>query len=139
MAWAMTFSSELVAASSWSRRRAMVSAVILAACLIPLWVGVHSLTLVFLGAFLMQFMIQGAWGVVPAHINELSPGTSRGFFPGFAYQTGALCSAGITWLESSVGEKFTYSQSLTYSMLIVMVVGGLVIWLGPEDKGVHFG
>ncbi|HEV2964814.1 MAG TPA: MFS transporter [Candidatus Angelobacter sp.] len=121
------------------RRRAMILAVILAICLIPLWVGVHSLPLVFLGAFLMQFMIQGAWGVIPAHINELSPGASRGFFPGFAYQTGALLSSGIGVLEASVGEKFTYSQSLTYSMLIVMIVGGLVIWFGPEDKGVHFG
>lgn len=120
------------------RRRAMISAVILAACLIPLWVGVHSLPLVFLGAFLMQFMVQGAWGVVPAHMNELSPGGSRGFFPGFAYQMGALCSSGISWLEASVGEKFTYSQSLTYSMLIVMIVGGLVIWFGPEEKGIGF-
>ncbi len=120
------------------RRRAMISAVILATCLIPLWVGVHTLPLVFLGAFMMQFMIQGAWGVVPAHINELSPGASRGFFPGFAYQMGALCSAGIGWLEASVGEKFTYSQSLTYSMLVVMIVGGLVIWFGPEEKGIGF-
>ncbi len=121
------------------RRRAMIVSVFLAACLIPLWVGVHSLGLVFLGAFLMQFMIQGAWGVVPAHINELAPGASRGFFPGFAYQMGALFSSGISWLEASVGEKFTYSQSLTYSMLIVMAVSAIVIWLGPEDKGVHFG
>jgi SHS family lactate transporter-like MFS transporter len=120
------------------RRRAMILAVILAACLIPLWVGVHTLPLVFLGAFLMQFMVQGAWGVVPAHMNELSPGTSRGFFPGLAYQMGALCSSGIAWLEASLGEKFTYSQSLTYSMLIVMIIGGLVIWFGPEEKGIGF-
>ena len=121
------------------RRRAMVLAVVLATCLIPLWVGVHTLSLVFLGAFLMQFMVQGAWGVIPAHINELSPGALRGFFPGFAYQIGVLLSSGISSLEASVGEKFTYSHSLTYSMLIVMVCCGLVIWFGPEDKGVHFG
>ena len=121
------------------RRYAMALGVVLALCMIPLWVKVHSLPLVFVGAFLMQFMIQGAWGVVPAHINELSPRASRGFFPGFAYQIGALCSAGISWLEATVGEKFTYSKSLTYSMLVVMIVGGLVILAGPEDKGVHFG
>jgi MFS transporter, SHS family, lactate transporter len=121
------------------RRRAMVLAVVGALCFVPLWVTVRSLPLIFLGAFLMQFMVQGAWGVVPAHINELSPGSLRGFFPGFAYQTGVLCAAGISYVEARIGEHLTYSQSLTYSMLVVTLVGMLVIGLGPERKGLHFG
>jgi len=121
------------------RRRAMVLSVILALCLIPLWVNVHTLPLVFMGAFLIQFMIQGAWGVIPAHINELSPGALRGFFPGFAYQMGILCSSGIGWIESKVGERLTYSHALAYTMIVVMIVDAIVIWVGPEEKGIHFG
>ncbi len=121
------------------RRRAMVISVILALCLIPLWVGVHSLPLIFVGAFLMQFMVQGAWGVIPAHINELSPGSMRGFFPGFAYQTGVLCASSISYVEARLGERIGYSHALIYSMLVVMVVGAFVIGLGPEKKAVHFG
>ncbi len=120
------------------RRRAMVMSVFCALCFIPLWVHVRDLRMIFLGAFLMQFMIQGAWGVIPAHINELSPGALRGFFPGFAYQTGVLCAAGVNYLESRIGERFTYGQSLTYSMLVVMTIGMLVIGIGPENKGSHF-
>ena len=61
------------------------------------------------GVFLMQFFVQGAWGVIPAHINELSPGHLRGFFPGFAYQLGVLCAASIPYIESVLGEHFTYA------------------------------
>ena len=126
------------------RRRAMVISVLLAICFIPLWAhasappAVPSLYVILFGAFLMQFMVQGAWGVVPAHINELSPGELRGFFPGFAYQMGVLCASGIGYLESVIGEHLTYSQSLTYSMLVVMGIGAFVIWLWPEEKGIHF-
>ncbi|HET6936356.1 MAG TPA: MFS transporter [Candidatus Angelobacter sp.] len=120
------------------RRRAMVTSTAAALCLIPLWVGVRSLPLIFIGAFLMQFMIQGAWGVIPAHINELSPSATRGFFPGFAYQTGVLCASGISYLEARMGEAMTYQHALTYSMLVVMVIAGVVIGFGPEEKGIHF-
>ncbi|HLJ86682.1 MAG TPA: MFS transporter [Candidatus Angelobacter sp.] len=120
------------------RRKAMVMAICFALAFIPLWVLVRSLPAIIFGAFLMQFMIQGAWGVIPAHINELSPGAARGFFPGFAYQVGVFCASGISYLESVVGEHMSYSQSLTYSMLVVMIVGALVVFFGPEDKGVHF-
>ena len=54
--------------------------------MIPLWVFSPTIALIALGAFLMQFMVQGAWGVIPAHLNELSPDPVRGFLPGFAYQ-----------------------------------------------------
>ena len=120
------------------RRRAMVTAVILAACFIPLWVGVRSLPLIFLGAFLMQFMVQGAWGVIPAHINELAPKTARGFFPGFAYQTGVLCASGISYLEARMAESMSYQRALTISMLTVLFIGAFVIGLGPEERGINF-
>jgi len=122
----------------FGRRRAMIISVVLAMCFIPLWVGVRSVPMIFFGAFLMQFMVQGAWGVIPAHINELSPGSLRGFFPGFAYQMGVLCASGISYVESVIGEHLSYSQSLTYSMLVVMGIAVFVIGFGPEEKGIHF-
>ena len=66
----------------WGRRRAMLTAVSLAVLLIPLWILAPNITTIMIGAFAMQFMVQGAWGVIPAHITELSPHQLRGFFPG---------------------------------------------------------
>jgi SHS family lactate transporter-like MFS transporter len=90
------------------------------------------------GVFLMQFFVQGAWGVIPAHINELSPPGLRGFFPGFAYQLGVMCAASIPYVESALGEVFTYRQSMGLLMAVVFVVGAVVIGLGPEQKGTSF-
>ena len=120
------------------RRRAMVTAALLAALLTPLWILAPSLFLVTLGAFLMQFMVQGAWGVIPAHINELSPGALRGFFPGFAYQLGVLCASSIGYVEAVVGEHFSYTQSMGILAATVLLVGAAVIALGPEAHGVKF-
>ena len=78
------------------RRRSMVTAVVCALLLIPAWVLSSTVLLILPAAFLMQFMVQGAWGVIPVHLNELSPGELRGFFPGFAYQLGVLFASSIT-------------------------------------------
>src|SRR5256712_11524937 len=75
------------------RRRAMVTAVLLALVLIPAWIFAPSTPLIAAGAFFMQFAGQGGWGVIPAHINELSPNELRGVFPGFSYQLGGLCAS----------------------------------------------
>ena len=120
------------------RRRAMVVAAFFALLVIPLWVRAPSTALIALGVFLMQFFVQGAWGVVPAHINELSPNALRGFFPGFAYQLGNLCASSISYIESALGEHFTYAQSMGVLMAAVLVVGGIVIAAGPERRGVNF-
>jgi len=120
------------------RRRAMVTAACLAICLIPLWILAFNPVVIAVGAFLMQFMVQGAWGVVPAHINELSPNEIRGFFPGFAYQIGVLCASGVAYVESVLGEHFSYTQSLGFTMLVLFLFAALVIALGPERKGETF-
>jgi SHS family lactate transporter-like MFS transporter len=120
------------------RRRAMVTALLLASAVVPLWVLAPSTAVIVLGAFLMQFMVQGAWGVIPAHINELSPGALRGFFPGFAYQLGVLLASGITYLEAVLGEHFTYAQAMGLLAAGVLLVAAVVIGLGPEAKGVSF-
>jgi SHS family lactate transporter-like MFS transporter len=121
------------------RRRAMVTAVLLALLLVPLWMFAPSFPLVLLGAFLMQFMVQGAWGVIPAHINELSPDALRGFFPGFAYQIGVLIASSSPYVESRLGEHFTYAQSMGVFAAAVLIVGAFVIGLGPEAHGAVFG
>jgi len=87
----------------------------------------------------MQFMVQGAWGVIPVHLNELSPGQLRGFFPGFAYQLGVLFAAGIPWLEERLAEHLSYTQALGLLAGLVLLIGVPVIGLGPEAKGVAFG
>jgi MFS transporter, SHS family, lactate transporter len=120
------------------RRRAMVTAALLAAAITPLWILAPNLSLLVLGAFLMQFMVQGAWGVIPAHINELSPASLRGFFPGFAYQLGVLCASGIGYVEAVLGEHFSYTQSMGILAATALLVGAAVIALGPEAHAVSF-
>ena len=105
---------------------------------VPLWIMAPSKPLIILGAFIMQFMVQGAWGVIPAHINELSPPQLRGFFPGFAYQLGVLIASSIGYLEAVLGEHFSYSKSMGSLAVVVLCFGVAIISAGPEAKGVSF-
>jgi SHS family lactate transporter-like MFS transporter len=116
----------------------MITAVLLAAVSIPLWIMAPNQPLIIVGAFIMQFMVQGAWGVIPAHINELSPGQLRGFFPGFAYQVGVLIASSISYFEAIMGEHFTYASTMGVLAAIVLLLGAVVIWAGPEAKGISF-
>jgi SHS family lactate transporter-like MFS transporter len=93
---------------------------------------------VMVGAFIMQFMVQGAWGVIPAHINELSPPQVRGFFPGFAYQIGVLIASSVAYIEALLGEHFNYATAMATLAASVFLIGSIVIWAGPEAKGVAF-
>jgi len=123
------------------RRRAMITAILLAAAVIPLWVFAPNLPLILLGGFLMQFMVQGAWGVIPAHINELSPDQLRGFFPGLAYQFGVLIASGSAYFEARMAHSmtFTYAQAMGLFAATVLLLGALVVRLGPEEHRVEFG
>jgi MFS transporter, SHS family, lactate transporter len=83
-------------------------------------------------------MVQGAWGVIPAQLNELSPPQLRGFFPGFAYQIGVLIASSIAYIEAVLAEHFSYATSMGTLALVVLLVGAVVIWVGPESKGISF-
>jgi MFS transporter, SHS family, lactate transporter len=120
------------------RRRAMITGALCALVTVPLWIAAPNTWLIVAGAFLIQFFVQGAWGVIPAHINELSPGHLRGFFPGFAYQIGVCIAASITYIEAVLGEHFTYAQSMGVLASVVMVGVAVVTFLGPEAHGVSF-
>jgi SHS family lactate transporter-like MFS transporter len=120
------------------RRRAMMTAITCAFVVVPFWIAGVIPAFTLIGVFLMQFFVQGAWGVIPAHINELSPGSLRGFFPGFAYQLGVLCAASIPYLESVLGERFTYRQAMGGLVTAVIIGAFLVTYFGPEAHGVTF-
>jgi SHS family lactate transporter-like MFS transporter len=120
------------------RRRAMLTAMICGLLVVPFWIAGHSTWRILVGVFLMQFFVQGAWGVIPAHINELSPNHLRGFFPGFAYQLGVMFAASIPWVESALGERFTYTQAMGGLVTLVFITAFIVTAAGPEAKGVSF-
>jgi SHS family lactate transporter-like MFS transporter len=120
------------------RRRAMISASACGLLVLPLWIAGASPLSTVIGVFLMQFFVQGAWGIIPAHINELSPGAFRGFLPGFAYQLGVLCASSIPTLEAWLGEMFTYRQAMGGLMVVVFIGVMIVVALGPENRGVSF-
>ncbi len=122
----------------FGRRRSIITALILALALIPLWSSGTTWGWLVLGAFLLQFMVQGAWGVIPAHITELSPNSVRGFLPGFAYQCGVLLAANSARLEVAIARHSTYSRAMAMTAMVVFSGGILVAWLGPEKKGQKF-
>lgn len=122
----------------FGRKKMMALAVILAIILIPLWLYDGGSAMIAAGAFGMQFMVQGAWGVIPAHINELSPGPLRGFFPGFAYQLGVLIASSIAYIEAVLAQYVSYATSMEILAGSVLVLGAIVILAGPEAKGVNF-
>jgi SHS family lactate transporter-like MFS transporter len=121
------------------RRRAMATALLLACAAVPVWVLAPSTAVIIAGAFLMQCMVQGAWGIVPAHVNELAPNALRGFFPGLAYQLGILFASSIVYVEAVLGEHFSYGATMGLLAASVTLAGALVVSLGPEAKGVTFG
>jgi SHS family lactate transporter-like MFS transporter len=121
-----------------SRKRAMVTGLICCLLFTPLWIAAPTALWLTVGAVMMQFFVQGAWGVVPAHINELSPNAIRGFFPGFAYQLGVAAASLFPYLEAIVGEHYSYAWSMGILASIVFAAGAVVIGLGPEAKGVSF-
>lgn len=122
------------------RRRAIVIAALLALPIIPLWAYGASPLALGAGAFLIQFAVQGAWGSVPAHLNELSPQNLRGTFPGFAYQLGNLFAAVNANLQTSImkAHNHDYAFALAVVCASACVVLAAVAWFGPEAKGADF-
>ena len=123
----------------WGRRRSMILAFVLAILSIPLWAFAPSLLLLVAGAFLMQFMVQGAWGVIPAHITELSPDSVRGFLPGFAYQCGVLIAGTVAYIEAVFASRTTYARAMALVALVVFAVAAIVAGAGRERRGITFG
>ncbi len=118
------------------RRRAIALAALLAIPMIPLWAYSTAPAAFALGAFLMQFMVQGAWGIVPAHLNELSPSAVRAILPGFAYQLGNLAMAKMAPWQAGIAEAHSddYARVLAWTVGIVGVTLAVLTLLGKEAK-----
>jgi MFS transporter, SHS family, lactate transporter len=123
------------------RRRTIVLAAVLSLFVLPVWAFSTGIVWLAVGAFLMQVMVQGAWGVIPAHLNELSPDGARGTFPGFTYQIGNLIASVNGTLQATIAVHAGNNYALALALVagIVAVVIAVVTGLGIEAKGVRFG
>jgi SHS family lactate transporter-like MFS transporter len=124
---------------SIGRRKAIIIALCLAIVAIPLWAYAPTLPLLIVGGFTMQFMVQGAWGVIPAHINELAPDSVRGFLPGFAYQCGVAVAGTVAYIEAVFADHMTYATAMALTAVTVFTLGAIAAWAGRERHGVAFG
>ena len=122
----------------WGRKRAVITAALLAIPIVPLFAYGHSPVVLGIGAFLMQFMVQGAWGVVPVWLTELSPGPVRAILPGFAYQLGNLITSRNLVLQDKLADRFgSYSPVLAGTVVVVALVLAIVAAFGRESRGVE--
>jgi SHS family lactate transporter-like MFS transporter len=118
------------------RRRAIAGSALLALPMIPLWLGSSSVLGLAVGGFLIQFAVQGAWGVVPAHLNELAPAAVRGTLPGFAYQLGNLGASYLGPFQARLAEAHQgdYAFALGWVVAVVAVVLAVLALAGPEAR-----
>jgi SHS family lactate transporter-like MFS transporter len=120
------------------RRRAMIAALALSLILIPLWAFGWTPLILAAAAFVMQMGVQGAWGIIPAHLVEVSPDAARGLVPGFAYQLGILFAAPTNSIEYALRNRFGYQWALASFETITIILLTIVVWLGSEQKGKQF-
>jgi MFS transporter, SHS family, lactate transporter len=120
------------------RRKTILLAALFAIPMVPLWAWSHSMAALAAGGFLMQFMVQGAWGIIPAHLNELAPGPVRAVFPGVAYQLGNLLSSRNAVFQAAYATRHNggaLNVALSGTVVLVAVIVAVVSALGPEAKG----
>jgi len=129
----------------WGRRRVIILAAICGMVLIPLWIFSPTTALLIVGGFSIQFMVQGAWGVVPVHLNELSPPQFRGTFPGLAYQLGNFAAAYAAQQQAWLAEHFRLANgepnyALTMAMVEAIVFIAIIFLaaIGREERGKEF-
>jgi SHS family lactate transporter-like MFS transporter len=120
------------------RRYSMLTALAVALAVIPAWAFGGTLTVLAIGAFLMQLGVQGAWGIIPVHLNELSPDAVRGLLPGFTYQIGILFASLTPTVEFSLRDHLGYAWALTAFELVVIAALSLMLLLGAERHGRSF-
>jgi MFS transporter, SHS family, lactate transporter len=120
------------------RRYAVILALTISALSIPLWAFGSTIVMLALGSFMMQFGVQGSFGVIPAHLNELSPSSVRSLFPGVVYQLGVLIGAPAVVVEFALRRHFGYQWALTIFEMCVIFCLFLIFGFGPERKGHDF-
>jgi SHS family lactate transporter-like MFS transporter len=123
----------------WGRRKMIIGALILGLFAIPAWAFAPTFGVLVFGGVLMQFMVQGAWGVIPVHINELVPDSVRGFLPGFAYQCGMAGAGMVTYIEAVFAERMTYASAMAFTACTVFILAAIAAYFGKERHKVAFG
>jgi len=118
----------------WGRRRAIITAFLFAILVIPMWAFAPNQALLIVGAMLMQFMVQGAWGVIPAHLAELSPNAVRAFLPGFAYQCAGVLASSVVYIEAAYARRGSYSSAMALTAVSVFVFAAIMAAVGREAK-----
>jgi len=129
----------------FGRRRAIIGCATLGLLIVPLWLFSPTVSLLVIGGFCMQFMVQGAWGVVPIHLNELSPAGVRGTFPGFAYQLGNLLAANTAVIESKLAQRYRsasgqpdYAKGMAIFAAVIFIALIIAAAIGREERGKDF-
>jgi len=120
------------------RRKGMLAALGLSLLVIPLWAFSGSLTLLVIGAFVMQMGVQGAWGVIPVHLNELSADAARGLMPGLAYQLGILFASPTNPIEFALHHRFGYQWALAGFEIVTILSLTVLLFCGSEAHGREF-
>jgi SHS family lactate transporter-like MFS transporter len=123
----------------FGRRRTIVVAAVLGLPVVPLFALSTQVGRLVLGSFLMQMVVQGAWGVIPAHLTELSPDEIRGFYPGVTYQLGNLLAAFNLPIQQALAKSHGYPFALMVTIIPVLVAVALLSAFGPERRHVVFG
>ena len=123
----------------YGRRYTIAFCALLALPIVPLFAFSTTAAMLCLGSFLMQIMVQGAWGVIPAHLTEMSPDAIRGFYPGVTYQLGNVFAALNLPIQEHLAASHGYPFALTVTIVPVLIVVTVVVLLGKEAKGVEFG
>ena len=120
------------------RRYSMLAALVVSLAIMPAWAFGSGILMLALGAFIMQVGVQGAWGIIPVHLNELSPHAVRGLLPGFTYQIGILLAASTPRVEFALRDRLGYSWALASFELVVIAGLSLLLIFGREEHGKSF-
>jgi SHS family lactate transporter-like MFS transporter len=123
----------------FGRRYTIAFCAILGLPIVPLFAFSKTAALLCLGSFLMQLMVQGAWGVIPAHLTEMSPDAIRGFYPGVTYQLGNCLAAFNLPIQEALAEHHGYPFALAATIIPVLIVVTVLTLVGKEAKGINFG
>ncbi|NMZ74777.1 MFS transporter [Pseudomonas nitroreducens] len=118
------------------RKKAIICASLLALPVLPLWAFSHGAVALGVGAFLMQFMVQGAWGVIPAYLNELAPVGTRAVLPGFVYQLGNLIASVNAPLQAEIAKSYSYGTAMAIVAGTVAILICVLISTGRDTRGV---
>src|SRR3981189_3595897 len=120
------------------RRKGMIAALGLSLLMIPLWAFGTGLPAILVAAFLMQAGVQGAWGVIPVHLNELSADAARGLMPGLAYQLGILLASPTNTIEFALSHRFGYQRAIAGFEVVTILTLALLLLIGSEAHSKSF-